>query len=167
MMGIYRLVCANGLIVGNTFGGVKFRHSGENVMDRIERAVEEIQTEIPRISAKIQDFSSINLTENQTREYAEQAIKLIVPKTGYNVSLDSALTVRRTEDTPNNLWSVYNRVQESLLRGGVSYLTRNVNPLNNEVNIRSATSRPVKNIGRQVELNKTLWDLTESFAKVA
>lgn len=167
MLGIYRLVCANGLVVGNTFGGMKFRHSGTNVMTEIERAVEEIQTEIPRISAKIQDFSNIQLTESKVREYAEQAVKLIVPKTGFNVSLDSALTVRHQADQTNTLWNVYNRLQESLLRGGVSYNTRNVNPLTNEISVRAATNRPVKNIGRNIEINRSLWDLTEEFAKVA
>jgi hypothetical protein len=167
MLGIYRLVCANGLVVGNTFGGVKFRHSGNDVMSEIERAVEEIQHEIPRISAKIQEFTNIQLTESKAKEFAEQAVKLIVPKTGFNVSLDSALEVRRQADQSNTLWNVYNRLQESLLRGGVSYNTRNVNPLTNEINVRAATNRPVKNIGRNIEINRSLWDLTEEFAKVA
>jgi Domain of unknown function (DUF932) len=167
MLGIYRLVCANGLIVGNTFGGVRFRHSGDDVMSRVEKAVEEIQTEIPRISAKINEFSAIQMNESKQKEYAEQAVKLIVPKTGYNVSLDSALTVRRSADQENNLWTVYNRLQESLLRGGISYNTRNVNPLTNEISIRNATGRAVKGIGRNIEINRSLWDLTEEFAKVA
>lgn len=166
MLGIYRLVCANGLVVGNTFGGFKFRHSGQ-VMEQIERAVIEIQHEIPRISAKINEFSAIKLNAAQEKEFAEQAVKLIVPKTGFNVSLDSALTVRRSADTETNLWTVYNRLQENLLRGGVSYNTRNVNPLTNEISIRNATGRAVKGIGRSIEINRSLWDLTEEFAKIA
>ena len=167
MLGIYRLVCANGLIVGNTFGGVKFRHSGENVMFEIERAVEEIQHEIPLIAAKIQEFGAIQLTESRATEYAETAMKLLAPKTAFNINYNSALVVRRTEDQSNTLWNVYNRIQESFIRGGVSYNTRNVNPLTQEVNVRHATSRAVKNIGRNIEINRSLWDLTEEFAKVA
>lgn len=167
MMGIFRLVCANGLMVGSTFDSIKFRHSGEDINARIEKAVEEIHTNLPRIDSKIKEFQSIVLNDSQINEYANQAVKLILPKTAENVQLDSATFSRRTEDDKTDLWTVYNRLQESLVRGGVRFNTRNLNTVTNEVNVRNATSRQIRNIDRNVNINRQLWDLTESFAKVA
>jgi hypothetical protein len=60
------------------------------------------------------------------------------------------LTIRRPQDIADDLYTVLNRCQENLLRGG---LTRRVPPG------RLTRTRRVTSIRRDVPLNSQLWDL--------
>jgi hypothetical protein len=60
------------------------------------------------------------------------------------------LTCRRTEDLGDNLWVIFNRVQEHLCVGG---LTRR------STNGRLVRTRRLTSINRDVQLNGQLWDL--------
>jgi hypothetical protein len=83
--------------------------------------------------------------------FATRALMLrfpVVAESGMQPS--QLLGVRRTGDTGDDLWSTLNKVQENLIRGG---LTR-----------RSATGRLTRTRGitairRDIELNSRLWDL--------
>lgn len=165
LIGVYRLVCANGLIVGNTYGGVSIRHTGD-VWSKIDKGLEDVTKRLPLVAETIQRFSSIQVNESKTLELTREAVKLIVPKNTLDVNLSSALKVRRGEDSSQDLWTVYNRIQESFLRGGVQYRSETRDE-NNVVSIRNNTSRAIKSIDRQVEVNRGLWDLVENFSNVA
>lgn len=163
LLGVFRLVCSNGLIVGQTFGGVSIRHVGD-VWSRIDTGLDEIKERIPLVAEKIKLFQSIELNEGQKLELAKRAVSLVVPENAVNVSVSSALSPRRSEDKYNDLWTVFNRLQENALRGGIQYQTETFE--NNVASIRNNTTRLIKSIDRQVEVNKKLWDSAESFLKV-
>lgn len=165
LIGVYRLVCANGLIVGNTYGGVSIRHTGD-VWSKIDKGLEDVTKRVPLVAETIQRFSSIQLNESKTLELTREAVKLIVPQNAVNVNLNSALRVRRGDDSSQDLWTVYNRIQESLIRGGVQYQSETRDE-KNIVSIRNNTSRAIKSIDRQVDVNRGLWDLVENFSNVA
>lgn len=166
MLGIFRLVCSNGMIVGKTFGSYAVRHVGD-IGPSIDAALIDVATRLPQVSEKIGQFAALQLTEGQRRDFANEAVKLILPENCQTVNLDSALEIRRNGDKGQDLWTVYNRVQESLIRGGVEYTSITTNDEDKTFNIRNNTSRAIKSIDRQVEVNQGLWDLTESFSKVA
>ena len=63
------------------------------------------------------------------------------------------LTPRRYEDRRDDLWTVYNRVQESLIKGGLS--GRTVQGKNNR-------TRAVTSIDGDVKLNRALWVMAEN-----
>ena len=56
---------------------------------------------------------------------------------------------RRSQDQSNNMWTVFNRAQESLIRGGVR-----VGPNNRK-------ARAVGSINTSLEINTKLWELAE------
>jgi hypothetical protein len=63
------------------------------------------------------------------------------------------------------LYTVFNRVQESLIRGGIKYENK-VEVKNDEGQVvelktRQRTSRPIKSINQKMDINKKLWDLTD------
>ena len=60
------------------------------------------------------------------------------------------LTCRRPEDVGDDLWSVMNRVQENLLRGGIS---------RRSASGRLTRTRRITSIREDVRLNGRLWDL--------
>ena len=62
------------------------------------------------------------------------------------------LTCRRVEDVGNNLWTCLNKVQENLLRGGLSRLTASG---------RRTRTRRITSIAEDVRINGRVWDLAE------
>ena len=60
------------------------------------------------------------------------------------------LNCRRPEDTGDDLWTVMSRVQEGLLRGGLS---------RRSTNGRLTRTRRIMSIRQDVRLNSQLWDL--------
>jgi hypothetical protein len=70
------------------------------------------------------------------------------------------LKERRYDDKGHDLWSVYNVVQENIIKGGVQG-----QKLGSNGRIRRQKTRAVKAIDRDVKLNKALWLLTEKMAE--
>jgi len=60
------------------------------------------------------------------------------------------LACRRSEDVGDDLWHVYNRCQEHLLRGGL---------IRRSITGRLTRTRAIGSIQQDVALNGQLWDL--------
>lgn len=164
MGGIYRVVCSNGLIVGNTASEVRVRHSGRNILeDVIEgsyRVIEDIKAVMPRV----EEFKQLVLDPRQQEAFAEAALDLRWDRdeeTGNSlapVTATSLLGVRRWDDRKTDLFTTYNRVQENMIRGGV----RGVGSTG-----RRMSTRAVSSVTENVKVNKALWTLTERMAELA
>ena len=64
---------------------------------------------------------------------------------------------RRFDDRRPDLWSVFNRTQENLVRGGLE--TRSANG-------RRMRTREVRGISENVQLNRALWTLANEMVKL-
>jgi hypothetical protein len=97
------------------------------------------------------------LLKDEQLTLAERALTLRFPQPGAcGMPPSQLLTCRRAEDVGDDLWRVYNRVQENLLRGGLS---------RRSTMGRLTRTRAISSIRRDVELNGKLWDLaTEMLA---
>ena len=84
----------------------------------------------------------------------EEAIQLRYddPQKPAPITPAQVLTPKRSADTGNDAWSVFNRTQEHLTRGGLA---------GTAAHGRRQRTRPVTSIGENVKLNKALWSLTE------
>jgi hypothetical protein len=63
----------------------------------------------------------------------------------------------RGEDKANNLWTVFNVIQERMIKGGYARVTANG---------RNSTTRGMTNATRNVEFNKELWGIAEEYMVV-
>lgn len=153
--GIFRLVCSNGLVVASAdFGGISVRHKGgEDFPQRIIDATYRIIEDTPKTMATIDEWKAIQLTPPQQSALATAAVELLDKPT---ITPEQLLTPRREEDRKPDLWTAFNRVQESMLKGGISSTTRTG---------RRATTRPVKSVDRDIRLNKALWTLASKLAE--
>jgi hypothetical protein len=139
LLGIFRLVCSNGMVVGQNFGSYAVRHVGD-IGSQIDAALTSIAGMLPKVSEKINAFNTLQLSDAQRADFAREAVKLILPETAQSVDLSTALTIRRQQDSKQDLWTVYNRVQESLIRGGVKYTSVSKTRLSTCDTIRHALS---------------------------
>jgi hypothetical protein len=152
-IGIFRLVCSNGMVVGTDLFEKNIRHVG-NVLPKIDAALEEVFTVMPVVAEKVLEMQNRELTQEQQIAFAAQAAQLVVPENAKSIALSSVLTPRRSGDIGNSAWLSYNRAQEACIRGGVRYVTEDTK--GKEV-FRS--TRRISAIKRQVEVNSALWDL--------
>ena len=151
-MGLFRLVCSNGLMIkSQDFGGFNERHTKldfNSVRSLITEKVDGLQN----VVGKISQWNQIEMTPAQRTAFAVEAIgmRLSSDRKVEDYEIHGILNARRSEDSPNTLWHVYNRVQENLIRGGF------------EMNNR--TARPITNPIQDMVLDQGLWQIAEQFA---
>lgn len=159
--GIYRLVCSNGMIVGDEVFCRRIKHQGE-VVDRVVEAANDLIEIAPLSVQKAIEWKEIELPQEAKVYFAESAAMLKwnpeekEEKEFARIS-QALLSPKRYEDTKNDLWTTFNIVQENIIRGGVRYRTENGS--------RQRT-RPVNSVGENVRLNTALWTLTEKMAQL-
>ena len=155
--GIYRFVCSNGLVIADSvFESYKIKHLGDREND-VAMAVANITAIKPKLMAKVDTLSSIKLTEFEKESFARSSIPLRFSK-NLQVDYQDLLVPHREEDTPNDLYTVLNVIQENLLRGNVSGTNKETG--------RRFTSKEITSISKDVEVNQSLWDIAERIASI-
>lgn len=153
MSGLFRYVCSNGLVVGSAIQQVSQRHAGDAAAEIIHR-MQDSARRATEMYARIERWSKIECADKDIEVYGRLATQLRWGNANL-FDLDEVLRPRRKEDERGDLWTVFNRVQENTVRGGLSGYASSG---------RRATSRPITDISRDVDYNAKLWQLTEEFA---
>ena len=156
--GIYRFVCANGLVIADSvFESYKIKHLGEREND-VARAVANITDIKPKLMAKIHKLESIQLSELEKESFARSSIPLRFEKNLQLNNITDLLVPHRDEDIPNDLYTVLNVIQENLLRGNISGTNKDTG--------RAFTSKEITSIGKDVAVNQGLWDIAERILSI-
>jgi hypothetical protein len=152
-VGLYRLVCSNGLVIADSeFSNVAIRHMGYTFEALREQVLAMINT-LPNLVQKINAFRSIELSETQIEEFATRAVSLRWKGKRTTVELNELVAAERNQDEGTNLWTVFNRVQEKLVNGGLTYNNGN----------KTRKVRALKNFTADMHFNGELWQLAEEF----
>ena len=153
-LGIYRLVCSNGLVVGKSLVEiVPIRHIGYTAA-KVNTAVEQLLTQKDKVYETVAKLQTTELTAEQETAFLKAALE-IRGITNCNGAENSWLVGnRRQEDKGNTAWLVFNRVQEHLTRGFKYVSTDN----------RLVTARRISAVERDININKQLFD---AIAKIA
>ena len=152
--GLFRLVCSNGLVIADqTFEKVKIKHQWYDLKD-VQGITDKVLTSIPAILGCVSDFKTTILTENAKKDFAKKAI-LTRWKGGQDfLPLNELLNPIRQEDQGDELWKVFNVIQEKILTGGITYQLASG---------RQQTVRELTNIDQRLTVNKKLWTLAEEY----
>ena len=166
LAGLYRLLCSNGLMVGEgDFNSVSVRHTGDVVGEIIDGSFKVIES-AGLAAERAAEWKGITLKPDEAMAFADAALKLRWDGSeGHKAPIDPSrlLIARRPEDNGSDLWTAYNRVQESLIKGGNRGRTA---PTPKNFRGRKTVTRPITAIGDDVRLNRALWKLTENMAKL-
>ncbi|EKC2495335.1 DUF945 domain-containing protein [Salmonella enterica] len=149
--GIWRQVCANGLVCGQSFGEIRVPHRGDIAGKVIEGAYEVLGV-FDRVEEKREAMQSLQLPPPAQQALAKAALTYRFGEEHQPVTTTQILTPRRYEDRKDDLWSVFNRIQESLLKGGLPGRT---------VQGKRTHTRAVNGIDGDVKLNRALWVMAE------
>lgn len=159
--GIFRLVCSNGLVVGNEDMTFKLRHSGDAVSDVIDVA-SRIVDNFDIVTADIDLMKSVKLEAPLMLAFAAAALDARFDTQQKPVTPEQILRPRRQADVANDVWTVMNRAQEHLVKGGLNGITKNA--MGRNVYRRT---RAVNGIDQNTALNRALWTLGVEMAKLA
>jgi Domain of unknown function (DUF932) len=163
--GAFRGVCKNGLIVATgDVNGFKVGHYGK-IIDRVIEGSYRVIDNATRAIEATKAWAQIELQPAEQLIFAQSAAALRFD-THQEINPASIIAPRREADMGNDLWTVFNRAQESLIRGGNMYNSRSVNEETGRVTVRHQRSRPVKSVDGNVGLNRALWTLGAEMAKL-
>jgi hypothetical protein len=165
--GAYRFICSNGIVAGE---GMQQRiyHTTKSIAG-FEQSLRSVIEALPSVLQQFEVARNINLDGMQQYELAKQAVMKrwgawddsIVDVDGRPIkgsyavdkTIRDALGVQRSEDNLSDAFTVWNRIQENVLRGNV--MIKSIT--DNNVGMRKA--RPVTAVAEHVRINRELFDL--------
>jgi hypothetical protein len=160
MAGMFRLLCLNGLVVSE--GGcetVRVPHKG-NVLDQVIEGSYRVLEHSAKALCAANEWQRIELNRDERVAFAESAHILRFADAEGNVTTptrpEQLLKPRRSADAGNSLWLTYNRVEEAVIKGGVTGYDRRTG--------RRTTTRAINSIDGDVRLNKALHHLADRMA---
>jgi len=173
-LGMFRLVCSNGLMLGSSFQAKSFKHIGITSSD-VEQVLAEMKdTYENKVAPLVSSLKSIQMSEYDKKMFAQAAMdKRLESLTKKVISTDaeSLLISRRSEDLDNSAWNVLNRIQENL---GLNYRPSDVSVTykietkdkNDNTVERSRRINRVSNIGYVTEMNQFLFDKVQEMYSI-
>ena len=161
LAGVFRFVCCNGLVVGEVSNDIRIPHKGSIEHDVIEGAFRVLE-DFEAVDASTGAMKSLALDEGEQQAFAAAALALRYDQTTEGqppapITASQLLQARRPEDVGHSLWTVFQKVQEHTLRGGLTGRTAQG---------RRIQTRAVGSIDRSVNLNRALWVLAEEMRKL-
>ena len=159
LAGMFRFVCSNGLVCGDTVADVRVPHKGDVAGSVIEGAFE-VLSGFERVKESRDLMRAITLDEGEAEVFARSALALKYDPTDNKpapITESQILMPRRFDDRRPDLWSVFNRTQENLTKGGLH---------GRSANGRRQQTRPVQGIDSDVRLNRALWMLADGLRQL-
>lgn len=166
MIGLFRLICSNGLIIATQeFANVSIRHINydfEELRRIVAKAVEATKKNVEVMNA----MQETELTAEQKADFAAKAVAIRkgikdgdkMPKLS-NEDVEEILTPVRDEDKGNDLWSVYNVLQEKIMKGDFHFGKTKLG--------KNRKARPITGAAKDIEVNQKLFETASSYLLAA
>lgn len=157
LAGMFRFVCQNGMVCGDTLADFRVPHKGDVVGQVIEGAYT-VLNGFEKAAEQADAMKALALPRPEQEAFARAALTL-----RYNdenpapIEAEQLLQAKRSEDHAADLWTTFNRVQENMTKGGVHGRNRTG---------RRVTTRPINGIDQNVKINRALWVLAEEMRKL-
>ena len=152
-VGIYRFVCSNGLVVADEeFSAFRIRHKGYTFAELQEVVVQAVK-DLPNKVEVLNKMQLRELTPVEQRQLAIDAMQLRTNRIDAiwdEETIQDVLTPIRDADKGNDLWSVFNVIQEKITQGGYSAAL-------NGAKVRKV--RKIKSFEKDLEVNQKLFKL--------
>lgn len=152
MAGLYALVCLNGMVISKgTVGEFNVRHNHRFNAEDAFATINQFRQTLPGVRDVINSWSNIVLPQEKANEFATKAARIRWNKP-QDVLPDPnvILQARRVEDARRDFWTIFNRVQENLIRGGFERDNRKV--------------RAISQMREDLRINQELWELGRVYA---
>lgn len=160
LLGMFRLVCSNGLIVGDTeLVNMSVKHINydfETLRDIVKTAIEQV----PNIVCKMNAMKNTVLDDEQKVELAKNVVKIrkgIEDDQKFEIDEKTIMDIldpMRKDDKSDDLWTVFNICQEKMIKG--EYYDTNAKQ-------KTRKQRKITSIKKDIDFNQRLWAIATSF----
>ena len=166
MIGVFRLCCSNGLVIATQeFANVAIRHINydfEELRKVVAQAVEATKKNIEVMNI----MQETELSEEQKVDFATKAVAIRKGvKENEKMPILSDDEVKeilepvRKEDEGNDLWSVYNVLQEKIMKGDFHFGKTKLG--------KNRKARPITGAAKDIEVNQKLFETASSYLLAA
>lgn len=157
LSGVFRFVCANGMVCGDTYHDIRVPHKG-NIKDQVLEGANVILESFGLITESRERMERLTLSADERRAFSEAALQLRYDGADHIlIQAEQLVQPRRQADTGRDLWTVFNVAQENIVRGGLA--GRNAKK-------RPTSTRAITGIDQNTALNRALWTLAEKMAEL-
>ena len=154
-IGIYRLVCSNGLVIPTEeFTNITVKHVG-NMVSQIHEVINKMSGSFSSVYGDINKMKTRKMTTREISSFARAAANLRSSTLTERISsnIEEVISPKRGADEGDDLWKVYNRAQENLMQGNFEIKTKKGS--------RKGTS--IRSIDKGIKMNEDLWNLAKSY----
>ena len=156
--GLYRLVCSNGLVIADAeFANMKIRHMGYDLAE-LKTVIQEIVEKLPLTVECMNKLKAKELSEQEQIGFAKEALATRLSERELsNVTSDQILDLlapTRDEDKGDDMWNVFNVIQEKIIHGMFDVYG---------VNGKVRKARKIKNFRQDTKVNQELYQLALSY----
>ena len=155
MVGLYRVVCSNGLVIASDqFADLSIRHIAYTFQE-LRDLTAGVIAQLPKQIELINGMKRVILTKKQKIDFASAAFKIrrgIKADVPFMLPFDVAEEIIepvRSEDHGDDLWTVYNILQEKMTRGGFK---ASADPTKKPRKVRAITA-----IAKDLDMNRKLF----------
>lgn len=159
MAGLYRLVCSNGLVAGKIYNEIRIRHQGDILSQVIDSTYSMIENS-KHLLEVADHMASITLDEADKKLFAKKAHAIRFKDSPLYEAIASNKLLgprRRQEVGKNDLFTIFNVVQENVIKGGLKGYAKD-----EQGYPRTMRSRAVNSIDQSNNINRDLWTLAEN-----
>ena len=144
-IGAFRMVCSNGLYSINSLSHAEIKHNNKNIQ-MLPEIIGQFNSKAEAVLNEFKKLKGVQLSPAQMSQLALEAAEL---RFGDEIEFDinQLLKTNRKEDEGDNLWSVYNRIQENLTQSNLL--------IDRDGNLISG----VNNVEDDVKINQQLFEL--------
>ena len=150
--GLFRMICENGLVIStNEFEKVSIRHMGYD-FDELQKQISEMVEKLPLTVESMNKMIETKMEQQAIVDFAKDMLAVRFPEEELKritIDMDEFITPVRDEDKGNDLWSVFNVVQEKIIEGDFEYIAG--------TKVRKA--RQIKNFKQDMDLNSKMFDV--------
>lgn len=158
LAGVYRYVCQNGMVFGDTTKDLRVPHKGKDVVGRVIEGAYAVLDEFDLVREQRDAMAALTLNQGEQIAFGRAALALRYEEGAAAPITDTqVLESRRGADRGDDLWRTFNRVQENLTKGGLA---------GRGANGRKTTTRAVNGIDNNLKLNRALWLLAEEMRRL-
>ena len=152
--GLFRLVCSNGLTVPTAVAERFTMRHNHFQLDDVKELADKFSKKLPLIEQSVGRMMSRELTVDEKIDFVRESAKIRfnAEKTLNDMEILGLLSPNRQEDQGDDLWRVFNTVQEKFIRGGVQVSNQRG---------KMSKMRKIDNIIAQNTINTKLWELAE------
>ena len=150
--GLFRMVCENGLVVStNEFEKVAIRHMGYD-FDELQKQITEMVERLPLTVESMNNMIDTKMNQKSILKFAKDMLAVRFPEDELRritIDMDEFITPVRPEDKGDDLWSVFNVIQEKIIEGDFDYT----------VGTKHRKARQIKNFKQDMDLNSKMFDV--------